>query len=429
MHLTAAQKEQGRKNFLEAVSGTPSFTALAGAGPAGPSKGGPVKAALIGAGVEGKVLLSVFQKGWADLRAICDINPDHSREAADGMVKNGWTRPREYQEYKQMLEKEDLEAVLVATPLKSHAEVVVDCLKAGKHVLCEKMMAWDVEGCRKMMDAARTSKRLLEIGYQRFYSAGYQGAYEAIIKPGLLGEIYYARAAWHRNKSWRRTEKPPSPDFDPRKWGYDNWDHLVNWRLYRKYSRGLLAELGSHQISIVNWFYGAVPEAVYASGGVHRFKEGEREAFDHVYATFDYPGGRTATFSSIESNAFDNTYELFEGTKGTLMLSGNGDGYLFTEKEAKAAARTAEGSGSAPAGAGPAAKAAPPAADGEGESAKKTSIPRLPYRNEVAGFCAAVRSGAPLRVGPEKALGSASACITAEEAGHERSRLLVASTH
>ena len=73
-----------------------------------------------------------------------------------------------------------------------------------------------------------------------------------------------------------------------------------------------MAELCSHQINAVNWFFGSKPEAVLASGGLYRFPEG-REVFDHTYATFEYPGGRTLTWSSVESNAFDDYYELSWG--------------------------------------------------------------------------------------------------------------------
>src|SRR4029079_5747690 len=105
-----------------------------------------------------------------------------------------------------------------------------------------------------------------------------------------------ARLVWPRNQSWPRNIEPPSPDYDPSRWGYPTFEHLINWRLYWKYSQGLMAELGSHQVNIANWFFESVPEAVMASGGVYRFKD--REVPDHVYATFDYPGGRTALFTS-----------------------------------------------------------------------------------------------------------------------------------
>ena len=66
-----------------------------------------------------------------------------------------------------MLQKEDLEAVIMAPPLWAHADIAVGCLDAGKHVLCEKMMAWDVPSCERMRDAARKNNKVLEIGYQR----------------------------------------------------------------------------------------------------------------------------------------------------------------------------------------------------------------------------------------------------------------------
>jgi predicted dehydrogenase len=413
MHLTAEEQERGRRAFDKVVAGTRALATLSGA-QTGPQRGGPVKLGLIGPGLQGRILLSALPRPWVDLRALCDINPGHTRDAAAALVQNGWPAPRAYQDYKQMLEKEDLEAVVVATPLFTHADIVTTCLRAGKHVLCEKMMAWDLAGCARMQEEARKARRILEIGYHRFHSASYQAAHEAIIARERLGDIYHVRAVWHRNLSWRRTEKPPTPDFDPRPWGYDSWDHLVNWRLYRKYSRGLLAELGSHQISIANWFLGAVPEAVYTSGAVVR--DDGREAFDHAFATFDYPGGRTVTFSAVESNAYENTYEQVMGTRGTLVIAGNGDGFLFEE--------------GAPAAPPPpvAPGAPPPAAAKPGPKPPPNAPPTkwwLAYHNELAAFCAAVREGAPLRCGTEKAFGSAAACIRAEEAGFQRTRLPV----
>jgi predicted dehydrogenase len=411
MHLTVAQQEEGRRAFAAAVAGTEALATLGGgARETGPRRGGPVKAAMIGPGLQGKILLSALPRSWIDLRALCDINPVHARDSALFLAKAGWPRPREYQDWKQMLEKEDLEAVIVATPLWTHADIVVPCLQAGKHVLCEKMMAWDLPGCHRMQEEARRSRRVLEIGYHRFHSALYQAAHEAVIRPELLGDVYHVRTAWHRAVPWRRQEPPPSPGFDPRPWGYPSWDHLVNWRLFRKYSRGLLAELGSHQISIANWFLDARPEGVYTTGGLMR-PEG-REHLDHVFATFDYPGGRTVTFSAIESNAYDSTYEQFMGTKGTLVLTGDGEGYLFREKTAGAesAARSAEvdlGNRPAPKGVG-------------------KTFWWAAYKHEIAAFCATVREGAPLRCGPERAMGSAAACIAAEESGFQRKRLALA---
>ena len=89
MNLTPGQKEIGRRNFLKAVAGTPALAALVGAAAtSGPKRGGPVKAALIGSGGEGKVLLKQCQQQWIDLRAICDINPKHASGAAAMVMRS-----------------------------------------------------------------------------------------------------------------------------------------------------------------------------------------------------------------------------------------------------------------------------------------------------------------------------------------------------
>jgi predicted dehydrogenase len=280
------------------------------------------------------------------------------------------------------------------------------------------MMAWDRDGYKKMMDAAARNHRVLEIGYQRNYNPIYRSAYDGVMKTGVLGDIYSIRLSWARNGNWRRNVNPPSQDFDASKWGYPTWDHLNNWRLYWRYSQGLFAELGSHQVNAANWFLNSAPTRVQAMGGVYRFKDG-REVPDHVFATFEYPGGITGTFSSIESNAFDERYEAFFGTKGTLIVRNENDAMLFDEGEAgritgvevapKGAGAALETSETKPAQAGGTATA-----KAQQTTAGKQTISPSTY--EINAFASAVRSGTPLNCGPEKASHSASWTIAANEA-------------
>jgi predicted dehydrogenase len=300
----------------------------------------------------------------------------------------------------------------------------VGALNAGKHVLCEKMMAKSEAECQAMVDAAKKNNRVLEIGYQRFYNPIYQAAYNNIIKAGVLGDVYYVRLTWHRNTDWRKKEGPPSPDFNPSQWGYPDWEHLINWRMYRKYSEGLLCELGSHQIAAASWFLDSHPESVYSSAGTYRFKDG-REVADHVYATFNFPGGRTATFTSIQSNAFDEYYEMYMGTKGTLFMTRELDSYLFHEGDDVTAQTRVEVSRQ---GSGPVAdaSASQPVADtaraidaGVGANFDKG----ISYRNEIAEFCTAIRTGSPVRCGGERAMASAMAILTGNQSAEKRTPL------
>ena len=188
-----------------------------------------------------------------------------------------------------------------------------------------------------------------------------------------------------------------------------------------------MAELGSHQTAIANWFYGGAPDGVYASGGVHRFKDG-REVPDHVYATFEYSGGRTATFTSIQSNAFDDYYEQVLGTKGTLILKRETEAYFFPEGAAANATSVAvtprTGNAIVDASESRTADVAGRTVAGEAQGER---FPRLlSYRNEINGFCSAVRSGTPLACGPEHATASATACIRAYEACDQKARLTLA---
>lgn len=426
MNLNAEQMAEGRRNFLRLLAGVPAVAALGvAAGARGPVPGGPVKIAFIGVGSRGRTLLTDVDPAYAEVRALCDINPT-SLQKADGVLeKNSVPPARHYADWREMLQKEDIEAVVMAPPLWAHADLATGCLEAGKHVLCEKMMAWDEEGCERMRDAAQRNRRVLELGYQRNYNPLYQSAYEGVVKTGAIGEIYHVRTAWHRNGSWRRQGDPPSRDFNPSQWGYPTFDHLLNWRLYWKYSQGLMAELCSHQINAVNWFLGSTPEAVVASGGLYRFPEG-REVYDHVYATFEYPGGRSVTFSSIESNAFDDYYEMYLGTKGTLILLHESDAMFFDEEASKRSTAIAVSSRE-----GAVAQSSETMAGNRNTSttpatstATSTAGPR-PVRIEIQRFCSAVRTGTPVACGPDKAIASARPCIRANAAIKQKARLLI----
>jgi predicted dehydrogenase len=427
MNLTPEQQDLGRRNFMRVLAGTPALAALgAAAALKGPVRGGPVRLGFIGTGGQGRVLLEQADPRYAEVVALCDINPLQLQKADESLVKTGRQPVRHYADWKEMIQKEKLEAVVVASPLFTHTDVAVGCMEAGLHVLCEKMMGMDEASCRRMADAAVKTGRVLEIGHQRYYNPIYQASYDGIVKAGLLGEVYHARLVWHRNGNWRRTADLPSPDYSAAQWGYPTFDHLVNWRLYKQYSRGHMAELASHMVAITDWYFGATAESVTGSGGVFRFKDG-REIPDHTYVTLDYPGGRTAVFTSIESNAFDNYYEVYYGTKGTLILKGEIEAYLF-EEGAPAGAAKATGVAVAPkagpVGSASESRAADAAGAGRGVGASSGGADRLAaYKYQINGFCGAVRTGAPLACGPERALASARSCIAGFDAIETRTRI------
>ena len=192
--------------------------------------------------------------------------------------------------------------------------------------------------------------------------------------------------------------------------------------MYKQYSEGLMAELGSHQLTAASWFFDSGPEAVYTSGGTYRFKDG-REVSDHVFATFEFPGGRTATFSSIQSNAFEDAYEMFMGTKGTLILKHENEAYLFNEGEGQSTKVEVSPQTSGPVADSSATRPSDSPGRSVGAPAGEANEKSNAYKLEIAEFCSAVRTGSPIRCGPQKAMRTAIACVTANRAAEQKARL------
>jgi predicted dehydrogenase len=168
--------------------------------------------------------------------------------------------------------------------------------------------------------AAAHPQQVLQVGLQRRSSVLYKVAMQMIDK-GALGRITFLRAQWHRNNNWRR------PVADPK------LERQINWRMYRAYSGGLMAELGSHQIDVANWALGAEPVSVVATGGINYWKDG-RETCDNVQAIFEYAGGQKLLYSSILCNAHYDFNEQIMGDRGTLEIT-IGKGMYYREQVAK----------------------------------------------------------------------------------------------
>ena len=266
------EKEQDvtRREFLKTAATVAPPPSLTGLGAPhiiiAQSAGNPVRYGFIGTGTEGCTLLK-FLATIPEGRCIatCDIYPPNLKKGVETIGSN----PETYAEYRKMLERKDMDAVMIATPLNLHAQMVVDALNAGKHVFVEKTMYFKEEEGELIRKAMEDHPKLvLQVGLQRRSSVLYQVAME-MIRKGALGKIMFVRAQWHRNSNWRR----PVPD--------PKFERLINWRMYKEYSGGMLAELASHQIDVANWAFGAEPLSVIATGGIDYWKDG-REVCDNV---------------------------------------------------------------------------------------------------------------------------------------------------
>ncbi|MBW3598434.1 MAG: Gfo/Idh/MocA family oxidoreductase, partial [Planctomycetes bacterium] len=339
----------------------------------------PVRVGVIGTGDEGGVLMGALNPNYVQVVAICDIRPSSIHRAFHGdwaspsalaarkglQAVYGWSTEDEarkhvkvYEDYYDLLKNSDVEGVIIALPLHLHAKVAVDALRAGKHVLTEKLMAHNVAQCKVMSRVADETGLHLATGHQRHYSVLYDNAVR-MIRSGLIGQIHHIRAQWHRgNLPGRDSWTPPLPGGevpegsktpideiaddikrfekavkDPkrspaelrelemklaqwRQWdrdqnvkaknyGYEDrtlsngrdrpaLEELIRWRIWERTGGGLMAELGSHQLDAASIFVSAMRE------------DGKKSHPLSVYAT----GGRH--LFPLDRDAADHVYCVFE---------------------------------------------------------------------------------------------------------------------
>ncbi len=287
-----------------------------------------INVALIGAGEQGKTLMEAARRiPGVRFQAVCDIWP-YNRKWVSGRLRAYRHGSNAYEDYREMLDKEKgLHAVIVATPDCWHAEHTVACLNAGLHVYCEKEMSNTLEGARKMVEAARKTGKLLQIGHQRRSNPNYILCHDKILNEAkLLGQITAINGQWNRSVQ-EPLGCPKKAEMDETtlcKYGYESMEQLRNWRWYKHLGGGPIVDLGSHQIDIYNWFLGARPKSVLASGRTNYYDRGTHEWYDTVMTIYEYDtpqGPVSAYYQTISTNSGQGYFEMFMGHEGTLLLS------------------------------------------------------------------------------------------------------------
>jgi predicted dehydrogenase len=258
--------------------------------------------------------------------AICDNLP-FRMDNAKKMFGNGLSY---YNDYRQLLEKTDLDVILVATPLYLHLKHAKAVLESGKHLFQEKTMVFSVDEALQMAHLAKQySNQIIQIGHQYRYSPLYFKVKE-MIQSGYLGNVTQIEARWDRNNNWRR--EVPSPELE----------RQINWRMYREYSGGLVAELLSHQIDFINWAFETTPTEIYGTGGIDTFKDG-RETFDNVQVALRYgKEGMIGNFGATCGNQYDGYSFKIKGTKGMVALLTN-EGIFYPEPDIRAELEQVDG--------------------------------------------------------------------------------------
>lgn len=270
-----------RRQFLgSAMAGALAAPYLAGA--AQQAAGPKLKLGLIGCGWYGMVdVNAAFKVGGVEVAAICDVDSEHLNSTADKIEKLQGSRPQTFKQYTDLLNVPGLQAVIIASPPHWHALQFIAAVEKGLDVYCEKPLAYDIREGRAMVEAAKKSGRIVQIGFQRRQALAIQQARD-YIRAGNAGRIVQAEAQIHYTAGLKDTtikDPPAALDWDlwcgpgPKIPYCEQVGHFA-WRLEKTSGHGHLVDWGIHLIDATRWILGeSVPRTVQAAGGIYSYKD------------------------------------------------------------------------------------------------------------------------------------------------------------
>jgi predicted dehydrogenase len=297
-----------------------------------------VRFGMIGIGMQGSGLLaSSIQLPGVECAAACDLY-DGRHELAREIVGPKLPVTRRYQE---LLDNKDIDCVVAAVPDHWHRQVVVDALRAGKDIYCEKPMSHSAADGIAMVSAAKSSGRIVQIGSQRVSSVLCAKAKE-LIAAGAIGDLMLVEGSLGRNDPTGAWEYPPPPDLSLQNFDWDTWQGEVpkrafdlntspktfaRWRCWKEYGTGVAGDLLVHLVSGMMYMLGTneAPRRAMSTGGILRWKDGRN--MPDVHATvFEY--GDTPVYFRLNLGTESPEIYRFQGSKGILEVTETGISYF-----------------------------------------------------------------------------------------------------
>ena len=267
-----------------------------------------------------------------ELVAVADVYQGRLDHAKEALNKNLFTT----RDYREVLARKDVDAVIVSTPDHWHSQIAIDAMNAGKDVYCEKPMVQRIEDGHKVIDAQQKTGRILQVGSQRVSSIVYQKAKE-LFRNGAIGELNMVEAWWDRNSAIGAWQYSVPLDATPETIDWDRFlgrapkvpfepVRLFRWRNYRDYGTGVAGDLFVHLFSGMHFVTGAIgPNRVYATGGLRFWKDG-RDVPDVMLGFYDYaateahPAFNLALRVNFVNGAGETSGFRFVGSEGIMRI-------------------------------------------------------------------------------------------------------------
>ena len=281
-----------------------------------------INIALIGAGGMGtQDALTALKVPGVKLVAVCDLYDGRLDDARKKWGADLFTT----RSYKEILNRKDVDAVIVGTPDHWHQQISIDAMKAGKHVYCEKPMVHGISEGPAVIKAQVETGKIFQVGSQGVSSLGNEKA-KQLLKEGAIGNLNYAEGFWARHSPTGAWQYPIPADASPANVDWDTYvsntkkrpfdaTRFFRWRNYLDYGTGMAGDLFVHLFSSLHFITNSFgPNKIYSSGGLRYWKDG-REVPDVLLGTFDYP-------QSTAHPAFNLSLRcnFVDGTSGTTYL-------------------------------------------------------------------------------------------------------------
>lgn len=347
--MTTEQHWLGRRQFLTSVASIPFSAALSqnllaasrlNKAPASEK----VRLGFIGTGGMGTGLLNIFRK-FPDVEvvAIADVFEPHAGKAAE----QAGGKPEIYQDFRKLIDRKDIDAVVVATPDHWHAHISILAMQAGKDVYCEKPLSHSIGEGKAMVAAAAKHQRITQMGNLIHAGENYHRMVE-IVQSGVLGQITKCRVWMFADRNYPVGLGKPADGPAPSGCNYDMWlgpaperafnpnRFTFNWRFFWDYGGGMLSDFVCHLVDPIHWAMKVdAPQSVTATGGRYGLKD-NAETPDTLEVLWHYAEGWdlhwTHSDVSTQGKLFDRTAGiLFEGTNATMVGHYN-DFKIYTEK-------------------------------------------------------------------------------------------------
>lgn len=334
-----------RRTFLAGGAATTAMALSAKSYAQVPGANTRLRAGFIGcggmAGAHLGALLEMKDDENVDVVAVCDVYRERA-EGFAGRVADKGAEAVVTQDYRALLDRDDIDYVVIATPEHSHAYLTLAALDAGKHIYCEKPMTHNIADAKRIVDAANATPLKLQVGVQAMADDSYSSALAAIqagkLGPVVEAQIDYVRRYPKDEGPWRRSIKSDQPkpdDLDWDAWVYPAperaWDphRYFEWRCYRDYSGGIATDLFVHRITrIIRACNLSFPNRVSGMGGIYLWDDG-RDLPDNFEMLAEYPAvegvtpGMTVRVLGTMANKAASDH-CIRGYDATLYFTGSG---------------------------------------------------------------------------------------------------------